>query len=134
MNKQAILKSIEAEQMKTDIPDFGPGDTVRVQVKVIEGDKERLQAFQGIVLQRRGAGISATFTVRKISAGIGVERIFPLHAPTVASVKVIKKGAVRRAKLFYLRGLTGRASKVKQDISESAPSAPVAAPAADAKP
>ncbi len=133
MNKQAIIKSIEAEQMKTDLPDFGPGDTVRVQVKVIEGDKERLQAFQGIVLQRRGAGISATFTVRKISAGIGVERIFPLHAPTVASVKVIKKGAVRRAKLFYLRGLTGRASKVKQDIGEAGPVAPAAAPAAEAK-
>ncbi|MDI6739795.1 MAG: 50S ribosomal protein L19 [Candidatus Edwardsbacteria bacterium] len=114
MNKQAIIKSIEAEQMKKDLPAFSPGDTVRVQVKVVEGDKERLQAFQGIVLQRRGAGISATFTVRKISAGIGVERIFPLHAPTVASVKVIKKGAVRRAKLFYLRGLTGRASKVQQ--------------------
>ncbi len=130
MNKQAIIKSIEAGQMKSDIPDFGPGDTVRVQVKVIEGDKERLQAFQGIVLQRRGAGISATFTVRKISAGIGVERIFPLHAPTVASVKVIKKGAVRRAKLFYLRGLTGRASKVKQDISETAPAT---APAPEAQ-
>ncbi|MCU0607185.1 MAG: 50S ribosomal protein L19 [Candidatus Edwardsbacteria bacterium] len=130
MNKQAIINSIAAGQLKKDLPDFGPGDTVRVQVKVVEGDKERLQAFQGIVLQRRGAGISATFTVRKISAGIGVERIFPLHAPTVASVKVIKKGAVRRAKLFYLRGLTGRASKVqqKQEAVEAAP-----APAAEAK-
>lgn len=114
MNKQAIMDSLAAGQLKKDLPDFGPGDTVRVQVKVVEGDKERLQAFQGIVLQRRGSGVSATFTVRKISAGIGVERIFPLHAPTVASVKVIKKGAVRRAKLFYLRGLTGRASKVQQ--------------------
>ena len=130
MNKQAVINSIEAEQMKRDLPDFGPGDTIRVQVKVVEGDKERLQAFQGIVLQRRGAGTSATFTVRKISAGIGVERIFPLHGPTVASVKVIKKGAVRRAKLFYLRGLTGRASKVqqKQEAVEAAP-----APAAEAK-
>jgi large subunit ribosomal protein L19 len=131
MNKQAIINSIEAEQMKKDLPEFGPGDTVRVQVKVVEGDKERLQAFQGIVLQRRGNGISATFTVRKISAGIGVERIFPVHAPTVASVKVIKKGAVRRAKLFYLRGLTGRASKVKQDTGETA--AVAAAPAPEAK-
>ncbi len=131
MNKQAVINSIEAEQMKRDLPDFGPGDTIRVQVKVVEGDKERLQAFQGIVLQRRGAGTSATFTVRKISAGIGVERIFPLHGPTVASVKVIKKGMVRRAKLFYLRGLTGRASKVQQrrETAETA-----AAPAAEAKP
>jgi large subunit ribosomal protein L19 len=129
MNKQAIINSIEAEQLKKDLPEFGPGDTVRVQVKVVEGDKERLQAFQGIVLQRRGNGISATFTVRKISAGIGVERIFPLHAPTVASVKVIKKGVVRRAKLFYLRGLTGRASKIQQrQETVEAPAAP--APAA----
>lgn len=130
MNKQAIISSIEAEQMKKDLPEFGPGDTVRVQVKVVEGDKERLQAFQGIVLQRRGNGISATFTVRKISAGIGVERIFPLHAPTVASVEVIRKGAVRRAKLFYLRGLTGRAAKVQQ--RKEAVATP-AAPAPEAK-
>jgi len=131
MNKQAIINSIEAEQMKKDLPEFGPGDTVRVQVKVVEGDKERLQAFQGIVLQRRGNGISATFTVRKVSAGIGVERIFPLHAPTVASIEVIRKGAVRRAKLFYLRGLTGRASKVQQRKEATAPPA---APAPEAKP
>ena len=131
MNKQAIINSIEAEQMKKDLPEFGPGDTVRVQVKVVEGDKERLQAFQGIVLQRRGNGISATFTVRKVSAGIGVERIFPLHAPTVASIEVIRKGAVRRAKLFYLRGLTGRASKVQQ--RKEAVATP-AAPAPEAKP
>jgi large subunit ribosomal protein L19 len=128
MNKQAVINSIEAEQMKKDLPDFGPGDTVRVQVKVVEGDKERLQAYQGIVLQRRGAGTSATFTVRKISAGIGVERIFPLHGPTVASVKVIKKGAVRRAKLFYLRGLTGRASKVQQKQETAEAPAPAPAP------
>ena len=131
MNKQAIINSIEAEQMKKDLPEFGLGDTVRVQVKVVEGDKERLQAFQGIVLQRRGNGISATFTVRKVSAGIGVERIFPLHAPTVASIEVIRKGAVRRAKLFYLRGLTGRASKVQQ--RKEAVATP-AAPAPEAKP
>jgi len=131
MNKQAIINSIEAEQMKKDLPEFGPGDTVRVQVKVVEGDKERLQAFQGIVLQRRGNGISATFTVRKVSAGIGVERIFPLHAPTVASIEVIRKGAVRRAKLFYLRGLTGRASKVQQ--RKEAVATP-AAPVPEAKP
>jgi large subunit ribosomal protein L19 len=131
MNKQAIINSIEAEQMKKNLPEFGPGDTVRVQVKVVEGDKERLQAFQGIVLQRRGNGISATFTVRKVSAGIGVERIFPLHAPTVASIEVIRKGAVRRAKLFYLRGLTGRASKVQQ--RKEAVATP-AAPVPEAKP
>lgn len=114
MNKQAVIKSIEAEQAKTDLPEFRAGDTVKVQVRVIEGDKERLQAFQGVVIQKRGRGIGASFTVRKISGGVGVERIFPLHSPNVATVSVVKRGDVRRAKLFYLRKLTGKAAKVAQ--------------------
>ncbi len=114
MNKQAVIKSIEAEQAKSDLPEFRAGDTVKVQVRVIEGDKERLQAFQGVVIQKRGRGLGSSFTVRKISGGVGVERIFPLHSPNIAAVIVVKKGDVRRAKLFYLRKLTGKAAKVAQ--------------------
>ena len=122
MNKQAVIKSIEAEQAKTGLPDFRAGDTVKVQVRVIEGDKERLQAFQGVVIQRRGRGLSASFTVRKISGGVGVERIFPLHSPNIANIAVLKRGDVRRAKLYYLRQLTGKAAKVaqKRETIESA--------------
>lgn len=114
MNKQAAIRSVEAEYLKKDLPDFKPGDTVKVQVRVIEGDKERLQAFQGVVLQRKGQGLSSTFTVRKISGGIGVERIFPTHSPNIAKVTVVRKGMVRRAKLYYLRKLTGKAAKVAE--------------------
>jgi len=121
MNKQAVIKSIEAEQTKSDLQEFRAGDTVKVQVRVIEGDKERLQAFQGVVIQKRGRGIGASFTVRKISGGVGVERIFPLHSPNIAAIDVIKKGDVRRAKLFYLRKLTGKAAKVAQKRETAAP-------------
>jgi large subunit ribosomal protein L19 len=121
MNKQAVIKSIEAEQTKSDLQEFRAGDTVKVQVRVIEGDKERLQAFQGVVIQKRGRGIGASFTVRKISGGVGVERIFPLHSPNIAAVDVIKRGDVRRAKLFYLRKLTGKAAKVAQKREVAAP-------------
>lgn len=114
MNKQAVLNSIEAEFTETPQVKFRPGDTVKVQVKVIEGDKERLQAFQGVVIQKRGGGIGATFTVRKVSGGIGVERIFPLYSPNIAAITVVSQGAVRRAKLFYLRKLTGKAAKISQ--------------------
>jgi large subunit ribosomal protein L19 len=114
MNRQAVIKSIEAEQMRKNLPDFKPGDTVKVQVRVIEGEKERLQAFQGVVLQRRGQGLSSSFTVRKISGGVGVERIFPLHSPNIAKITVVRKGAVKRAKLYYLRKLTGKAAKVAE--------------------
>jgi large subunit ribosomal protein L19 len=114
MNKQAVLNSIAAEFTKTPQVKFRAGDTVKVQVKVIEGDKERLQAFQGVVIQKRGGGIGATFTVRKVSGGIGVERIFPLYSPNIASITVVNQGAVRRAKLFYLRKLTGKAAKIAQ--------------------
>src|SRR5439155_1136845 len=103
------LRAIEREGLKTNLPAFDPGDTVRVMVRVREGDKERLQAFEGICIARRGAGINATFTVRKISAGVGVERIFPLHAPSIAEIELVRKGRVRRAKLYFLRGRGERA-------------------------
>jgi large subunit ribosomal protein L19 len=110
------LIQIEDEYRKKaeDIPAFSPGDTVRVKIRVREGNKERLQSFEGVVLQRRGSGLNETFTVRKISNGIGVERIFPLHSPVVESIKLIRQGRVRRAKLFYLRNLTGRAARIKE--------------------
>ena len=100
--------------LKTNVPSFKSGDTVRVKVKVVEGDNERLQAFDGVVIGRKGSGISETFTVRKISFGVGVERTFPLHSPKIADIQVVRKGQVRRAKLYYLRGLTGKAAKIKE--------------------
>jgi large subunit ribosomal protein L19 len=107
------IRLVEATQMKTDLPEFRPGDTVSVHVRVIEGDKERIQQFQGVVIGRHGAGMNATFTVRKISDGVGVERIFPLHSPRIAKVERMKEGSVRRAKLYYLRGLAGKAIRQK---------------------
>jgi large subunit ribosomal protein L19 len=109
-----VLQFVGLDQKKTDVPEFGPGDTVRVHVRVIEGDKERLQPFQGTVIQRRGAGLSKTFTVRRVSGGIGTERIFPLHSPRVARIEVIRRGRVRRAKLFYLRDRAGRGARVPE--------------------
>jgi len=103
------LKLVEATQLKKDITAFNPGDTVNVHVRVIEGDKERIQQFQGVVISRRGAGINMTFTVRKISDGVGVERIFPLHSPRIAKIERMKEGRVRRAKLYYLRELAAKA-------------------------
>lgn len=100
--------------LKNDISEFNPGDTIEVHYKVIEGDKERIQVFKGIVIQKRGSGVNKTFTVRKVSGGIGVERIFPLHSPKIAQIKVLKEGKVRRAKLYYLRGLKGKAARVKE--------------------
>jgi large subunit ribosomal protein L19 len=108
------LDAVEREGLRDDLPRFDPGDTVRVQVRVREGDKERLQAFEGVCIAKRGGGISETFTVRKVSAGVGVERIFPLHSPTIASVELVRRGAVRRAKLYYLRRLSGRASRIRE--------------------
>lgn len=109
-----IIEQINNENIKTEVPKFNVGDTVRVSFKVIEGTRERIQAYEGIVIAKRGGGISETFTVRRISFGVGVERTFPLHSPKVTDIKVVKKGAVRRAKLYYLRGLTGKAAKVKE--------------------
>jgi large subunit ribosomal protein L19 len=103
------IKLIEATQLRNDIPDFKPGDSVNVFVKVVEGDKERIQEFQGLVIARRGGGINATFTVRKISDGVGVERIFPLHSPRLAKIEKVKQGRARRAKLYYVRNLAAKA-------------------------
>jgi len=108
------LATIAREGLRTDIPVFAPGDTLRVMVRVREGDKERLQAFEGICTGRRGGGISENFTVRKISASVGVERIFPLHSPVIASIEVVRRGRVRRAKLYYLRALSGKAARIKE--------------------
>jgi large subunit ribosomal protein L19 len=108
------LRAVEREGLKTDIPAFAPGDTVRVMVRVREGEKERLQAFEGICIARRGGGINETFTVRKISAGVGVERIFPLHAPSIAEIGLLRKGRVRRAKLYFLRRLAGKAARIRE--------------------
>ncbi len=107
------LKLVEATQLKTDIPAFAPGDTLNVHVRVIEGDKERVQQFQGVVIGRHGAGMNATFTVRAISDGVGVERIFPLHSPRIAKIEKVKEGSVRRAKLYYLRSLASKAIRQK---------------------
>jgi len=108
------LMEIERQYLRSEVPEFRPGDTVRVQVRVVEGEKERLQAFQGVVIARRGGGTRETFTVRKISGGIGVERVFPLHAPVVDSIEVVRRGRVRRAKLYYLRGLRGKAARIEE--------------------
>ena len=104
----------QKQWLRTDVPPFRPGDTLRVNVRVKEGDKERLQAFEGLVIARRGGGISETFTVRKISAGVGVERLFPMHSPTIASVELVRRGRVRRAKLYYLRALSGKAARIRE--------------------
>jgi len=111
MNK---IDMIEKQQLRSDVPEFHIGDTVRVQVKVVEGNRERLQAFEGIVISRRHGGVRETFTVRRVSYGIGVERTFPLHSPRIDSIQIVRKGKVRRAKLFYLRDRVGKAAKVKE--------------------
>ena len=109
-----IIRILEQEQLRADIPAFRPGDTVRVQVKVVEGTRERLQAFEGLVIGRSGGSSRETFTVRRISYGIGVERTFPVHSPRVEKIEVVRRGVVRRAKLFYLRKLTGKAARIKE--------------------
>jgi large subunit ribosomal protein L19 len=109
-----VIQRIEKKQLKSEKFDFMVGDTVRVLVRVVEGGKERQQAFQGVVLQRRGSGARETFTVRKISSGIGVERVFPLHSPNIKAVKVMRRGKVRRAKLYYLRTLVGKAARISE--------------------
>jgi len=108
------LEALTAGQLKTGLPNFNPGDTVAVHCKVVEGDKERTQIFEGVVLQRKGNGISATFTVRKISDGIGVERIFPLHSPNIEKIDHLRQGKVRRARLYYLRELRGKAARITE--------------------
>ena len=115
------LDALEAESLRDDIPSFRPGDTVKVHVRVIEGNRERVQVFEGVVLARNGGGIRETFTVRKMSFGVGVERTFPVHSPNIAKIEVAKRGDVRRAKLYYLRNLRGKAAKIKE--RREAPSA-----------
>ena len=112
-----IIEQLETEQLRADMPEFGPGDTVVVQVKVKEGERERLQAFEGVVIAKRNRGLNSSFTVRKISHGEGVERCFQTHSPQVAEIKVKRRGDVRRAKLYYLRGLTGKAARIKEKLS-----------------
>ncbi|NWL88943.1 MULTISPECIES: 50S ribosomal protein L19 [unclassified Paenibacillus] len=109
-----IVQAITQEQLRKDIPSFRPGDTLKVFVKVIEGSRERIQLFEGVVIKRRGGGISETFTVRKISNGVGVERTFPLHSPKLDRIEVARRGKVRRAKLYYLRELRGKAARIKE--------------------
>ena len=105
---------IDNDQLRDDVPDFAPGDEVKVHVRVVEGSKERIQVFQGNVIRRQGSGLQETYTVRKLSYGVGVERTFPLHTPTVTKIEVVKRGDVRRAKLYYLRGRTGKAAKIRE--------------------
>lgn len=111
-----IIQELEAEQMNKDIPDFGPGDTVVVKVKVKEGNRERLQAFEGVVIAKRNRALNSAFTVRKISHGEGVERVFQTYSPMIDSIEVKRRGAVRRAKLYYLRGRTGKAARIREKL------------------
>jgi large subunit ribosomal protein L19 len=109
-----VIQQLDREQMRTDLPEFGPGDTVRVHVRIVEGGKERTQAFEGVVIRLQGAGVGRTFTVRRISHGIGVERTFLLHSPRLERIEVIRRGKVRRAQLYYLRKLVGKAARIKE--------------------
>lgn len=109
-----ILRAIEAEQIKSDLPDFGPGDTVKVHIKVTEGKRERIQIFEGVIIKRQGGGIRETFTVRKISFGVGVEKTFPVHSPMLEKIEVTRRGKVRRAKINYLRDRVGKAARIKE--------------------
>jgi large subunit ribosomal protein L19 len=113
------IAQIEKSFMRDDLPQFGSGDTLRVHVKIKEGDKERIQVFQGTVIGRKGGGTAATFTVRKISGGVGVERVFPLHSPNVAKIEKVRGGKVRRAKLYYLRELTGKSARIREQLAET---------------
>lgn len=112
-----IIEILEKEQLKKDVPQFAPGDTVRVHAKIVEGTRERIQVFEGVVIGRQGTGVREMFTVRRISYGVGVERMFPVHSPRVDKIEVVRRGAVRRAKLYYLRKLTGKAARIKEKKS-----------------
>ncbi|MDP2872717.1 MAG: 50S ribosomal protein L19 [Bacillota bacterium] len=109
-----LVRMVQQQQLRLDVPEFRPGDTVRVHVKVIEGGRERVQAFEGVVIDRKGGGLDETFTVRRVSFGIGVERSFLVHSPRLAKLEVVRRGRVRRAKLYYLRGLRGRAARIRE--------------------
>src|SRR5210317_1171950 len=118
MSKKSIIQKVEQDQLKTNVPEFSPGDTVVVQVRIKEGDRERLQAFEGVVIGRRNRGLNSAFTVRKISHGIGVERTFQTYSPLLESIKVKRRGDVRQAKLYYLRGLSGKAARIKEKLAK----------------
>ncbi|TCL40210.1 large subunit ribosomal protein L19 [Anaerospora hongkongensis] len=109
-----IIRALEQEQLRQDIPSFRPGDTVRVHVKVVEGNRERIQVFEGVVINRKSGGVRETFTVRRVSYNVGVERTFPVHSPRIDKIEVMRRGIVRRAKLYYLRNLTGKAARIKE--------------------
>ncbi|WP_020008669.1 50S ribosomal protein L19 [Salinicoccus albus] len=111
---QQLIHELTKDQLKTDLPNFRPGDTVKVHVRIVEGSRERIQVFEGVVIKRRGGGISETFTVRKVSYGVGVERTFPVHTPKIEKLEVTRRGRVRRAKLYYLRNLRGKAARIKE--------------------
>lgn len=113
---QDLIAEITKDQLRTDLPEFRPGDTVRVHAKVVEGSRERIQVFEGVVIKRQNGGIHETFTVRKISYGVGVERTFPLHSPRIDKIEVVRRGKVRRAKLYYMRNLRGKAARIKERI------------------
>ena len=110
----SILRELTADQLKSDLPEFGAGDTLRVHVRVVEGDKERVQVFEGIVIQRKGSGVHESFTVRKVTQGVAVERIFPVHSPRIAAIENLRRGKVRRARLFYMRSRKGKAARIKE--------------------
>ena len=114
MSNHKLIEAVTQSQLRTDLPSFRPGDTLRVHVRIIEGTRERIQVFEGVVIKRRGGGISETFTVRKISSGVGVERTFPLHTPKIEKIEVKRRGKVRRAKLYYLRSLRGKAARIQE--------------------
>lgn len=109
-----VIKMLEQEQLRNDIPQFRPGDTVKVHVKVVEGNRERIQVFEGVVIDRKSGGVRENFTVRRVSYGVGVERSFPVHSPRIDKIDVVRRGIVRRAKLYYLRNLTGKAARIKE--------------------
>lgn len=114
MTNHKLIEAVTKSQLRTDLPSFRPGDTLRVHVRIIEGTRERIQVFEGIVIKRRGGGVSETYTVRKISSGVGVERTFPLHTPKIEKIEVKRRGKVRRAKLYYLRSLRGKAARIQE--------------------
>src|ERR1700682_6264139 len=132
-----VIRKLHEAQLRKDLPDFGPGDTVRVNVRLLEGEgekvKERLQAYEGVVISKKGRASGATFTVRRVSFGIGIERIFPLHSPSISSIDVVGKGNVRRARLYYLRDLKGKAARIKRAGREEAPAAAAAAAGTETK-
>ena len=114
MSNHKLIEAVTKDQLRTDIPTFRAGDTLRVHVRIVEGNRERIQLFEGVVIKRRGGGISETFTVRKLSYGVGVERTFPVHTPKIEKIEVKRRGKVRRAKLYYLRSLRGKAARIKE--------------------